>query len=214
MIGDIYHLDLRVWLPFLSAQKKEKNMTGKITIACVVGFFLFGAGTAAVQDLSSYESLKTPRMTTMARQRMLVVEAKGDPNMAAKDAFGLLFKTFFSLKGVRMTAPRARWMNTATDPKDQWIGLYGLPLPGSVTGLPEGTQGARIEEWDYGEVAEILHIGPYSEETPTIKKLHAFISEMGYEIAGPHEEEYLKGPGMAASPADYWTIIRYSVKKK
>jgi hypothetical protein len=33
-------------------------------------------------------------------------------------------------------------------------------------------------------------------------------------VAGPHEEEYLKGPGLAASPADYWTIIRYPVKKK
>jgi hypothetical protein len=189
-------------------------MTGKIATVYVIGLCLLGAGSTAAQDLSSYESLKTPRLATMARQKMLVVEAKGDPNVVAKDAFGLLFKTFFSLKGVRMTAPRARWANIATDPKDQWVGLFGLPLPDSVTGLPEGTQGARIEEWDYGEVAEILHIGPYSEETPTIERLHAFIHENGYEIAGPHEEEYLKGPGMAASPADYWTIIRYPVKKK
>jgi hypothetical protein len=158
--------------------------------------------------------LKTPRLTIMARQKMIVVEAKGDPNTVGKDAFGLLFKTFFSLKGVQMAAPRARWENIAADPKDQWIGLYGLPVPDSVTQLPEGAQGVRIEDWEYGEVAEILHLGPYSEETPTILKLHDFIRQSGYEIAGPHEEEYLKGPGMAASPADYWTIIRYPVKKK
>lgn len=189
-------------------------MKGKGTILGIFTLWLFIAGTVAAQDMSSYEPLKTPRLTTMASQRMLVVEAKGDPNVAAKDAFGLLFKTFFSLKGVRMAPPRARWANIATDPKDEWVGLYGLPLPDSITGLPEGTQGIRIEEWDYGEVAEILHIGPYSEEIPTIEKLHAFIDESGYEIAGPHEEEYLKGPGMAASPADYWTIIRYPVKKR
>ncbi len=188
-------------------------MKGKRTILWVVVLCLWIAGTAAAQDLSSYESLKTPRLTKMPRQRMLVVEAKGDPNVVAKDAFGLLFKTFFSLKGVRMTAPRARWTNIATDPKGQWIGLFGLPVPDSVTELPERTEGVRIEDWDYGEVAEILHVGPYSEETPTIEKLHAFINESGYEIAGPHEEEYLKGPGMAASPADYRTIIRYPVKK-
>jgi hypothetical protein len=180
----------------------------------VVASSLIGAGAAVGQDLSAYEFLKTPRLTTMARQKMLVVEAKGDPNVVAGDAFGLLFKTFFSLKGVRMTAPRARWANIATDPKDEWVGLYGLPLPDSVTGLPEGTQGVRIEEWDYGDVAEILHVGPYSEETPTIERLHAFINESGFAIAGPHEEEYLKVPGMAASPADYWTIIRYPVKTK
>jgi hypothetical protein len=179
----------------------------------VVASCLIGAAASAVQDLSSYASLKTPRLTTMARQKMIVVEAKGDPNVVGKDAFGLLFKAFFSLKGVRMTAPRARWMNIATDPKDQWVGLYGLPVPDSITELPEGTQGVRIEDWDYGEVAEILHVGPYAEETPTIEKLHAFIRDSSYEIAGPHEEEYLKGPGMAASPADYWTIIRYPVKK-
>jgi len=150
----------------------------------------------------------------MSRQKMIVVEAKGDPNVVGKDAFGLLFKTFFSLKGVQMAAPRARWENIATDPKDQWVGFYGLPIPDSVTELPEGVRGVRIEDWEYGEVAEILHLGPYSEETPTILKLHEFIRESGCEIAGPHEEEYLKGPGMAASPEDFWTIIRYRVKKK
>jgi hypothetical protein len=32
--------------------------------------------------------------------------------------------------------------------------------------------------------------------------------------ARPHEEESLKGPGVAAGPADYWTIIRYTYKKR
>jgi hypothetical protein len=189
-------------------------MKKKIATVSAIVFCLCGSGLAMGQDPSTYESLKTPRITMMPRQRMIVVEAKGDPNVVGKEAFGLLFKTFFSLKGVRMTAPRARWMNIATDPKDQWAGLYGLPIPDSVTQLPEGIEGVRIENWEYGEVAEILHLGPYSEETPTISKLHAFIRESGYEISGPHEEEYLKGPGMAASPSDYWTVIRYPVKKR
>ena len=189
-------------------------MMRKIIIVGAVGLWLLAFGTAAAQELSICESLKTPRLTTMARQKMIVVEAKGDPNAVGKDAFGLLYKTFFSLKGVRMAAPRARWLNIATDPKNQWVGLYGLPIPDSITQLPEGIQGVRIENWDYGEVAEILHLGPYSEETPTILKLHDFIRESGYESSGPHEEEYLKGPGMAASPSDYRTIIRYTVKKR
>jgi hypothetical protein len=36
----------------------------------------------------------------------------------------------------------------------------------------------------------------------------------GYAAVGPHEEECLKGPGMAPGPDDYWTIIRYQVRKK
>lgn len=182
-----------------------------VLVLCVLAL-AFVMGEA--QDLSKYEHLKEPQINKMPQQKMLVVEVKGDPNVVAQDAFSLLFKAFFSLKGVQMSPPKARWLNVFTDPKEEWIGLYGLPLPESITELPSDTEGARIEHWDYGEVAEILHIGPYSEETPTIIKLHKFIQEKGYQIAGPHEEVYLKGPGMASDPSEYWTIIRYQVKKK
>lgn len=185
-----------------------------LIVGLVLGLLFLHFVNGAPQDLSKYEYLKEPQINEMPQQKMLVVEAKGDPNVVGKDAFGLLYKTFFSLKGVRMAAPCARWLNPLTDPKDVWVGLYGLPLPESVTSLPANITGVRIEDWEYGEVAEILHIGPYSEETPTIEKIHKFIQEKGYEITGPHEEEYLKGPGMASDPSEYWTIIRYQIKKK
>ena len=178
-----------------------------------LGVLALGFLAWAGQDVPASDEKKEPRLRTMPGQKMLVVEAKGDPNVAGQSAFGLLFKTFFSLPGARMAPPRARWLGVADTPKDQWVGLYALPLPASVTELPAGATGVRIETWEYGEVAEILHAGPYDQETPAIERLHAFIKEKGYRIAGPHEEEYLKGPGMAASPADYLTIIRYRVRK-
>jgi hypothetical protein len=191
-------------------------MTKTKMIGLILSLTVFLLTPAASQDLSKYEKLKNPQINKMPDKiKMLVVESKGDPNVVGKEAFSLLFKTFFSLKGVKMAVPRARWSNLATDPKNEWVGLYALPLPDHITELPAGVTGVRIEEWEYGEVAEILHIGPYSEETPTIERLHLFIEEQGYRIAGPHEEEYLKGPGMGpVDPADYQTIIRYSVKKK
>jgi len=180
----------------------------------VLGVLALGLLAWSGQDFSAAEELKVPRLRTMPGQKMLVVETKGDPNIAGQSAFGLLFKTFFSLPGAQMAAPRARWLGVADKPKDQWVGLYALPLPASVTELPAGTTGVRIETWEYGEVAEILHVGPYDQETPAIERLHEFIQEKGYRIAGPHEEEYLKGPGMGGvSPADYLTIIRYRVRK-
>jgi hypothetical protein len=170
---------------------------------------------AQAQDFSRYEALKNPRIITMPDQKMLVVESKGDPNVSASTAFTLLFRSFFGLPGARMTsAPRARWTNKLTDPKAEWVGLYAMPLPESVTALPAGMTGVRIEAWTYGEVAEILHVGPYADEAPTVQKLMAFITDKGYAVAGPHEEEYLRGPGQAPSPAEYLTIIRYQVKKK
>jgi hypothetical protein len=167
------------------------------------------------QDLSDYESLKDPRITTKPNQKMLVVESRGDPAEAAGPAFSKLFGSFFKIPGVRMAPPRARWLNPPTDPREDWVGLYALPLPESVSELPAGMEGVRIETWEYGDVAEILHIGPYSEEEPTIERLHQFISTQGYEIAGPHEEEYLRAAGMGnIPPEEYQTIIRYQLRIK
>jgi hypothetical protein len=179
-------------------------------------FLLVTIGPAfqAAQDFSRYEALKEPRLTTLTQQKMLVVEAKGDPNVKGQEAFSLLFRTFFRLPGVKMSVPKARWLDMATAPKEEWTGLYALALPENITQLPPDVTGVRIETWEYGEVAEILHVGPYSEETPTIEKLLKFITTSGYVITGPHEEEYLRGPGMAKDPKEYMTIIRYQVKKK
>jgi hypothetical protein len=95
-----------------------------------------------------------------------------------------------------------------------------MPVPDSVTSLPSqdtGESGLRVTltTWEYGDVAEILHVGPYDREERTIARLTGFIKECGYEPVGDHEEEYLKGPGMFSqgNPDKYLTIIRYRVKK-
>jgi hypothetical protein len=166
------------------------------------------------QDVSKSSSSGEPQIRQMADLKMLVVESKGDPNVVGQQAFGLLFKVFFSIPGARMAPPRARWLASLETPKSDWVGLYALPLPDQVTTLPPGSEGARIEVWKYGEVAEILHVGAYDKETPTVEKLMKFIADKGYEVAGPHEEEYLRGPESGPDTAEYQTIIRYQVKKK
>ena len=172
-------------------------------------------------DLSKYEPLKQPRITKMTDEKMLVVTAKGDPNEVANKAFSLLFKTYFKIPGASKSmqiAPRARWegdMNV----KSSWTGYYAMPVPAQTTSLHDTAlePGLKVEltTWEYGDVAEILHVGPYAEETPTIERLHQFIKQQGYEIIGFHEEEYVKGPSMflRGDPAKYATIIRYRVKK-
>ncbi|MFC1952678.1 GyrI-like domain-containing protein [Chloroflexota bacterium] len=59
-------------------------------------------------------------------------------------------------------------------------------------------------------VAQILHLGSYSQEEDSINRLHSFIEESGYQIAGYHEEEYLTQPSAKVVK----TIIRYEIKKK
>lgn len=180
----------------------------------VIGFFFFSNSG----NFKKYEYLKEPQILEMVKQKMLVVEIKGDPNVVGKKAFSNLFSTYYKLKGIKKEfkiAPRARWPKGLSVPKNEWIGIYGLPIPENIEPLStDAGISVKIEIWEYGKVAEILHVGSYKDEIPTIEKLRKFIDEKGYKIIGDHEEEYLKGPGMffKGNPKNYLTIIRYRIK--
>lgn len=65
----------------------------------------------------------------------------------------------------------------------------------------------RFESFTEGKAAQIMHIGPFSEEGPTIKKVHAFIEASGHKLSGKHHEIYLSDVRRAA-PEKWKTIIR------
>jgi hypothetical protein len=61
-----------------------------------------------------------------------------------------------------------------------------------------------------GTAAQVLHVGPYADEGPTIERLHAWIRDHGLVFEGHHQkhhEIYLGDPRRAA-PAKLRTIIR------
>jgi hypothetical protein len=64
-----------------------------------------------------------------------------------------------------------------------------------------------------GLSAQIMHPGPFSEEGPTIQKIHAFIEENGYQVNGKHHEIYLSDFRRTA-PEKLRTVIRQPVRKK
>jgi hypothetical protein len=64
----------------------------------------------------------------------------------------------------------------------------------------------RMETFAEGKCAQILHIGPFSEEGPTIEKVHRFIDARGART-GKHHEIYLSDIRKAA-PEKWKTIIR------
>ncbi|MCU0521952.1 MAG: GyrI-like domain-containing protein [Anaerolineae bacterium] len=168
--------------------------------------------------------LKTdPEIAQFPPRTMAVVRTRGDPNEVGEGVFRALYGAAYALKfdlkkrGVefRIEAPRARWFageNWREVPREAWEAAWALPIPegtAEVTQkMPETHVG--VETWEYGPVAQVLYIGEYANEGPTIEALHAFIDAQGYEIAGPHEEEYLSRPG-AKEPK---TVIRYQVRPK
>lgn len=68
----------------------------------------------------------------------------------------------------------------------------------------------RIEEFDEGTCAQLLHIGPHSEEAATIALLRRFIGEEGRAAQGRHHEIYLSVPGRT-KPERMKTILRQPV---
>lgn len=203
--------------------KKTPVIVGAIalTLAVVTIIILLSISNYG-PEFKEVSHLCTPRITTMPPAKMLVVEATGEPEKTVGAAFGLLFKTYFKIKdrpkGNAYEGCRARWPRPLETPRDQWVGIYAMPVPASVTSIPavpsKAGLHAELREWSYGTVAEILHVGSYAGEDTTVQKLRRFITENGYVITGDHEEVYLKGPGLLpTNPDKYLTIIRYEVRK-
>lgn len=64
----------------------------------------------------------------------------------------------------------------------------------------------RLEDFTEGTCAQVLHVGPFSEEGPTISRVHDFIGARS-ALAGKHHEVYLSDI-RRADPAKWKTIIR------
>lgn len=71
---------------------------------------------------------------------------------------------------------------------------------------PTAISKVRVEAFSEGTCAQILHIGPFSEEGPTIEKVHLFIDSRGKRV-GKHHEIYLSDI-RKADPAKWKTVIR------
>lgn len=71
---------------------------------------------------------------------------------------------------------------------------------------PAAISKLRLASFSEGKCAQILHIGPFSEEGPTVEKVHQFIETRGQRI-GKHHEIYLSDV-RKADPSKWKTIIR------
>ena len=168
------------------------------------------------------KSTKTdPQILEMPPQKMAVVYAKGAPDKVFPELMPALYGSAYTLKfdlkkkglpTFKVSGLRARYPDALIVPKEEWTMIIGLPVPEDTTSLPQKVAGidVKLETWEYGTVAQILHLEAYDQEEANIARLHRFIKDSGYEIAGLHEEEYLTRPD-AKVPK---TIIRYPVKKR
>lgn len=105
--------------------------------------------------------------------------------------------------------------------KDDWLWTVMIMQPAPVTEAlvkqaieevrkkknPPALPLMRYESLAEGKAAQIMHLGPFATEGPTIAKVHAFIAEQGGKLRGKHHEIYLSDIRKAA-PEKWKTVIR------
>ncbi len=130
------------------------------------------------------------------------------------------------LEGLYWTSDGSTDLDVILGPqRDTWRWTLFIALPDEATdeelatslakGRSKVTPGVaadlRIETFDEGDVAQVLHLGPYAEERPTIEALHARITAAGLRPRGRHHELYLGDPARS-KPERLRTLVRQPVE--
>ena len=105
-----------------------------------------------------------------------------------------------------------KWTSMIMQPKyvavdDANLAVEQVRKKKNLAALPK----LRFECFQEGQAAQIMHVGPYSAEGPSIAKIHAFILKSGHALSGKHHEIYLNNPSKTA-PEKLKTILRQPVK--
>lgn len=185
-----------------------------------------------------YTAPKKPELVDVPLMNYLLVDGQGDPNGEEfRQAMEALYSVSYTLKFMAKKAGNdytvmppeglfwAEDMNSfAIGDKNAWKWTLMIAQPEFITeemflealGETRKKKGLavepRFEPYHEGLSAQIMHIGPYAQEAATIKMLHEFIKENGYQFNGRHHEIYLSDPRRSALEK-IKTIIRQPVKK-
>ena len=167
--------------------------------------------------------------------QFLMLDGKGDPNTAQefKDVveglYTIAYTTKFMLKKEAdidypvMPLEGLWWADGGRDaPREDWQWTMMIMQPDCVTEVwfAEGCRQAqrkknlgalekiRLERFHEGSAAQIMHIGPFADEGPTLAKLDHFFKEQRYTFRGKHHEIYLNDLRRVA-PNKMRTVIRH-----
>ena len=70
----------------------------------------------------------------------------------------------------------------------------------------------RLEALEEGTSVQIMYVGAYDDEGPTIQQMHQFAFDQGYQLRGKHHEIYLSDPRRTA-PDKLKTVLRHPIEK-
>ncbi|ANN57465.1 hypothetical protein BFX40_29925 [Mesorhizobium sp. SEMIA 3007] len=182
-------------------------------------------------------------LVDVPKLQFAMIDGKGDPNTSEeyRHAIEWLYSVSYPLKfmskkelgkdyGVApleglwwaedmssfLTGDKDLWSWTMMIMQPDWIPaeMFEAALEKARAKLGQPPESLRLQSFHEGLAVQIMHIGPYSAEGPTILRLHEeFLPANGLVESGKHHEIYLGDPRKAA-PEKLKTVIRQPVKKR
>lgn len=185
-------------------------------------------------------SAKKAAIIEVPEMSFLTVDGSGAPeSQGFMDAVSALYGMSYTLKFMLKKAGRIDykvmpleglwWMKGTREfdvnARDSWQWRVMIAQPDEVLAAdvtraktelrekkdPPGLSRLKSRKFAEGKAVQIMHIGPYSAEGPTIRALHQFAEENGFRLTGKHHEIYMGDPRRSA-PEKLKTIIRQPVK--
>ena len=182
-------------------------------------------------------------LVEVPEMQFLMIDGHGDPNTAQeyKDALEALYAVAYKVKFASkraldqdytvppleglwwaedmdafLTRAKSEWDWTMMIMQPDWITLEMVEEASrqvvkskDLPALPK----LKLESYHEGLTVQIMHLGSYDDEGPTIARLHhEFLPENGLVEAGKHHEIYLGDPRRTA-PEKLKTVLRQPVKK-
>lgn len=181
-----------------------------------------------------------PVVVQVPKMNFIMIDGKGDPNTSQEyiDAIETLYPVAYTIKftsklkygkdfGV-MPLEGLWWTenmaNFSVQDKSNWLWTAMIMQPDVVTEdiynqavekvrtkkSPKALDKLRFVSYDEGRAAQVMYVGPYANEGPTILSLHKFIEEQGGKLTdtNKHHHEIYLGDPRRTDPAKLKTIIR------
>lgn len=187
-------------------------------------------------------SSKEFSVVDVPKMNFLMVDGQGNPNTAQvyKDAVEALYTISYTIKfaskkqlGKDYAVMPLEGLWTADDmnaftarTKDTWKWTMMIMQPDWITKEmvvdaievarvkknPTALDQVRFEAYDEGRSVQIMHIGSYDDEAPTLHRLHhEFMPQQHLSFNGLHHEVYIGDP-RKADPSKLKTVLRQPVK--
>ena len=187
-----------------------------------------------------YRATTTPQLVQVPALKFLCVDGHGDPNtsVAYASAIQALYSVSYAAKfalqkaggqAFKVSPLEGLWWAQdlsafSAAEKSNWDWTMMIRQPDGLSGdlverlaeqvaakksMPEARE-LRLISFEEGAAAQVLHVGLYTTEAPTIARLHEFIRRQGFTFDGhrhKHHEIYLSDPRRSA-PEKLRTIIR------